>query len=155
MKVPVFASNSEVEIVHNDDHIEYSSRVQCMHSPTKKTFLASTYHLKGWLVLVTAIKNFEELWLKVSERNKMLNLETLENRKEQLCLKFAKSCQKTPKFSDIFPKNEKTHQMGLRNPKVFKVQHANTERFRKSAIIQMQHLLNDDTEKNRLQNAAE
>ena len=45
--------------------------------------------------------------------------------------------------------------MELRNPEVFKVQHANTERFRKSAIIQMQHLLNDDAEKNRLQNAAE
>ena len=85
----------------------------------------------------------------------MLNLETLENRREQLCLKFAKSCEKNPKFSDIFPKNEKIHQMELRNPEVFKVQHANTERFRKSAIIQMQHLFNDNAEKNRLLNTAE
>ena len=37
--------------------------------------------------------------------------------------------------------------MELRNPEVFQVIHANTERFRKSAIIYMQHLLNDDAEK--------
>ena len=90
--------------------------------------------------------------------NKSLNsikLDTLEDIIEQLCLKFAKSCQKNAKLSDIFPKNKKTHQMELRNPEIFKVQHANTERFKKSAIIHMQHLLNDDAEKNKLQHAAD
>jgi hypothetical protein len=37
-------------------------------------------------------------------------------------------------------KNIKTHSMELRNPEVFNVDHANTERFQKSAIIYMQHL---------------
>ena len=76
-----------------------------------------------------------------------LEIETLQDRREQLCLNFAKSCIKNPKFSDMFPENAKTHTMELRNPEVFQVKHANTERFRKSAIIYMQHLLNDDAEK--------
>ena len=76
-----------------------------------------------------------------------LEIETLQDRREQLCLNFAKSCIKNPKFSDMFPENTKTHTMELRNPEVFQVIHANTERFRKSAIIYMQHLLNDDAEK--------
>ena len=69
----------------------------------------------------------------------MLQLDTLEDRRDQLFLKFAKSCQKYPKFGDIYPKNIKTHQMELRNPK--------RERFRKSAIITMQHLIKYDAEK--------
>ena len=35
---------------------------------------------------------------------KKLDLETLNDRREQLCLNFAKSCMKNPKFSDMFPK---------------------------------------------------
>ena len=76
-----------------------------------------------------------------------LNIETLYNRREQLCLNFAKSCIKNPKFNNMFPKNTKTHSMEMRNPEVFNVNHANTERFRKSAMIYMQHLLNEDEEK--------
>ena len=40
--------------------------------------------------------------------------------------------------------------MELRNPEVFNVDHANTERFQKSAIIYMQHLLNEDEEKSNI-----
>ena len=75
-----------------------------------------------------------------------LELETLKDRREHLCLNFAKSCRKNPKFIDMFPENIKTHVMELRNPEVFQVTHANTERYKKSAIIHMQHLLNDDAE---------
>ena len=56
---------------------------------------------------------------------------------------------KNPKFSDMFPKNLKKHEMELRNSEEFNVDHANTERFRKSAIIYMQHLLNEDAEKSK------
>ena len=76
-----------------------------------------------------------------------LELETLYDRREQLCLNFAKTCVKNPKFNDMFPKNIKTHAMELRNPEIYNVEHANTERFRKSAVIHMQHLLNDDAMK--------
>jgi hypothetical protein len=44
----------------------------------------------------------------------------------------------------MFPKNERKHNMDIRNPEQFKVQHANTDRLLKSSIIYMQNLLNDD-----------
>ena len=76
-----------------------------------------------------------------------LQLQTLYDRRDTLCLNFAKGCTKNPKFSDMFPKNNKNHPMELRNPEQYQVIHANTERFRNSAIIHMQHLLNEDADK--------
>jgi hypothetical protein len=76
-----------------------------------------------------------------------LDMETLYERREQICLNFAKACVKNPKFSDMFPKNIKTHAMETRNPEIFNVNHANNERFKKSSIIYMQHLLNEDQQK--------
>ena len=43
-----------------------------------------------------------------------------------------------------YPRNIKMHNMETRQPDVFKVQHANTERLLQSSIIYMQNLLNDD-----------
>ena len=42
----------------------------------------------------------------------------------------------------MFQVNKKDHKMETRRPDKYEVQHANTERFRKSSIIYMQHLLN-------------
>ena len=50
-----------------------------------------------------------------------LEMETLNDRRDQLCLEFAKSCVKNPKFSDMFPKNTKTHIMETRHPETFDV----------------------------------
>ena len=78
-----------------------------------------------------------------------LGLEDLETRREQLCLDFAKKCIKHKKLSHMFPKSEKEHTMYTRKEEFYKVQHANTGRFQKSAIIYMQKLLNEDLQKNR------
>ena len=42
----------------------------------------------------------------------------------------------------MFPKYLKMHTMKTRNPEKFIVEHAKTERFKKSSIIYMQNLLN-------------
>ena len=42
----------------------------------------------------------------------------------------------------MFPLNDKRHRMDTRKPEKFKVMKAKTERFKKSAIIYMQNLLN-------------
>ena len=76
-----------------------------------------------------------------------LDIENLSDRRKHLCLSFAKKCVKNEKTKHMFPQNIKKHQMETRMPEKFKVQHANTERFRKSSIIYMQHLLNDDEPK--------
>ena len=74
---------------------------------------------------------------------KKLEMEKLTDRRKQLCLMFAKKCVKNPKTKHMFPQNDKKHSMETRTFEKFKVQHAHTERFKKSSIIYMQHLLNE------------
>ena len=73
-----------------------------------------------------------------------LCIESLVERRESLCLKFAKRCLKNEKAMKMFPLNDKKHQMNTRNAQKFKVEHANTGRFKTSAIIYMQNLLNEN-----------
>ena len=47
-------------------------------------------------------------------------------------------------LNDLFPENDKIHKMKTRAVKKYKVQHANTERLKKSSIIAMQKMLNHD-----------
>ena len=72
-----------------------------------------------------------------------LGLESLENRRKELCLNFAKKCLINKKVKHMFPENGKSHEMNTRNAEKFKVQFANTERLKKSPIIYMQNLLNE------------
>ena len=72
-----------------------------------------------------------------------LNLETLDERRVNLCLNFAQRSMKHPTMKKMFPLNEKIHLMGTRNPQKFKVQFAHNERLRKSPIVYMQNLLNE------------
>ena len=71
-----------------------------------------------------------------------LDMDSLNDRREKLCLTFAIKSAKNPKSKHMFPVNEKTHKMGTRRPEKFKVQHANTDRLKNSSIIYMQNLLN-------------
>ena len=77
-----------------------------------------------------------------------LNLNTLEQRRKQLCLNFAEDAVKYETMTDIFIKN-KCKQYDLRKHENFQVFQANTERKRKFAVIQMQHLLNENQETKR------
>ena len=75
---------------------------------------------------------------------KLLDLENLEDRRESLCLQFARKCLKNDKMKHLFPKNLKTHNMQTRYTEEFEKEHLNTERLRDSPIIYMQRLLNDE-----------
>ena len=77
-----------------------------------------------------------------------LDMEKLEDRRKQLCLNFAKKCVQNPKTKHMFQENKKKHNMKTRTTEKYKVDHAHTERLRKSSIIYMQHLLNEDELKN-------
>ena len=72
-----------------------------------------------------------------------LDLQTLESRREELCLNFALKCTKNTKMQHMFPLNSKTHSMNTRMEEKYEVKHANTDRLRNSAIIYMQNLLNE------------
>ena len=78
-----------------------------------------------------------------------IDLQSLEERRQELCLKFAKKCTQNVKVKDIFPQREKTHDMEMRNEERFIVNHAHTERLKNSAVPYMQRLLNEECKKNK------
>ena len=73
-----------------------------------------------------------------------LDMESLEQRRENFCLNFAIKCVKNPKTKGIFPKTIKAHPMETRKQEKFQVQHAHTERLKKSSVIYMQNILNQN-----------
>ena len=72
-------------------------------------------------------------------------IQTLFERRELLCLKFAKSCAKNNQTKHMFPENEsrKAYDVKTRFLGKYEVIQANTERLRSSAIPYMQNLLNN------------
>ena len=74
----------------------------------------------------------------------LLELDSLENRREFLCLKFAKKSLKNKKMKSVFIPNKKSHEMNTRNEFKFNINNANTTRLQNSPIIYMQRLLNED-----------
>ena len=74
---------------------------------------------------------------------KVLKLQSLRERREELCLKFAKKCLLVPKFRGMFPRNHCDHDMKKRSSENFLVKRGLTERMRRSAIPYMQRLLNE------------
>ena len=69
---------------------------------------------------------------------KKSSLESLVERRERLCLKFAKACTKNEMVKDIFPLNPVEYHVETRDREEFHVTMARTERLKKSAIPYMQ-----------------
>ena len=72
----------------------------------------------------------------------LLNLDSLETRRETLNLKFAQAGIKNDKLNDLFPTNERKHKMKTRKEEKYEVNFANTERLKTASIITMQKMLN-------------
>ena len=73
----------------------------------------------------------------------MLKLDTLDERRRKICLKFAQNCLKNEKVKSMFPLNFSKHKMKLRKTNKFKISKQRTKRYQKSAIPYMQELLNN------------
>ena len=71
-----------------------------------------------------------------------LHLKTLNTRRENLCLNFAKKCLRNKKLKNMFPKNNRSHSMKLRSEEIMKLKKRRTSRYEKSAIPYMKRLLN-------------
>ena len=71
-----------------------------------------------------------------------LRIESLYDRRESLCLKFAKKGLKLAQFKDMFPVMKPKHVMEKRKTNKFIVNSARTERYLKSSIPSMQRMLN-------------
>ena len=86
----------------------------------------------------------KERYINYKNALNVIGIDSLEQRREKLCLKFAKACVRHEKLSDMFPKSRKQHLMNKRGEDVFSVKRAKTERYKKSAIISMQKVLNTE-----------
>lgn len=73
----------------------------------------------------------------------VLSLETLSDRRDKLCLKFAKKCVSHPKAYSMFPMNPEPIHLTRFHEK-YRVQPARTSRLKNSAIPQLQRALNAD-----------
>ena len=96
---------------------------------TQKTFCK--------LVLKQKYKDYENSLL-------YLNLDSLKERRIILCLKFAKAGIKYDKMKDLLPEQDKHDNKKTRNHEKYKVNFAHTGRLKKSSIITLQNMLNDD-----------
>ena len=74
---------------------------------------------------------------------KVMNMETLDARREKLCMRFAKSCLRHDRMNSMFPMKT-SHSMIKRKTNKFIVNKAITERYKKSAIPYMQRMLNEE-----------
>ena len=72
----------------------------------------------------------------------LLDIETLKERREFLCLSFARKCLGIKHMKHLFPPNDGTHIMETRIHEHFEIFKANTSRLQNSPIIYMQTLLN-------------
>ena len=72
----------------------------------------------------------------------VLNIETLSDRREVLFKKFTLKCLQVDQMKNIFKEKTKIHPMTTRNTEQFEIFRTNTERFKKSAGIQMQNTIN-------------
>ena len=63
-----------------------------------------------------------------------LRMQSLRDRREQLCLKFAKNCLKIDKFRKFFPLNNKLHSMPTRHCEKYAAKKKSSERYAKSAL---------------------
>ena len=78
---------------------------------------------------------------------KELQIDSLQDRRESLCIKFAKKCLKVEKLRKMFPKKASMHKMLKRKFEFYRVNRTLTSRYLNSAIPQMQRLLNVDKKK--------
>ena len=77
----------------------------------------------------------------------MLNLDTLDERRRKICLKFAQNSLKNEKMKIKFPLNFPKHK--LRKTNKFEVSKQRTRRYKKTAIPYMEELLNNHQNKKR------
>ena len=85
--------------------------------------------------------------LPYNEALKILKLETLNKRRTNLCLRFAKNCLKNGKMKDLFPVKKYALKMKIRRKRKFKTKKYRTKRMEISSLPYMRALLNDENQK--------
>ena len=75
---------------------------------------------------------------------KYLHIDTLDQRRQKLCLSFAKKCIKLNNMKSLFPILKRKHDMETRLNMKYEVNMARSQKYKFSAIPQMQRMLNKE-----------
>ena len=76
----------------------------------------------------------------------LLDIMRLSERREIICLKFAKNSLKLNNFKKLFPKHKNLHDMKTSKQEKYSVSKSNGKRYAVSSIPSMQKMLNRDYE---------
>ena len=79
-----------------------------------------------------------------SETLKQLGIMRLSERREVICLKFAKNCLRLENFKKLFPVHISKHAMKTRHEEKYKISKFNGKRYANSAIPKMLNMLNKE-----------
>ena len=85
-----------------------------------------------------------------TETLKELNIMRLSERRELICLKFAKNSLRLNNFNQLFPRHRNEHDMEMRQQREYHVSMSHGKRYAISAIPSMQKLLNKDIKKQKM-----
>ena len=88
--------------------------------------------------------------MKVTETLKQLGIMRLSERREVICLKFAKNCLRLENFKKLFPMHVSKHGMKTRHEEKYQIGKSNGKRYANSAIPKMLQLLNKEHKEQKL-----
>ena len=126
----------------------YYSRIRCKldqsavvwNSSLTQKNVSDLERVQKSAVRIICGKNYESYSNTLSE----LGMKSLSERRNILCLKFAKKSLKVDNFGHLFPLNSKSHDMRTRKGNIYKVAKSYSKKYLQSAIPSMQRLLNKD-----------
>ena len=131
----------------------YYSRIRCKleqsavvwNSSLTQKNVSDLERVQKSAVRIICGKNYESYSDTLSE----LGMMRLSERRNILCLKFAKKSLKVDNFGKLFPLNSKSHDMKTRKSNFYKVSRSYSKRYLQSAIPSMQRQLNRDIKEQR------
>ena len=117
-------------------NLEFSSTL--WHSSLTQADRQDLERVQKAAVKVILGKNYESY----EQALGLVKIDSLNQRREKMALKFAKNGLKDLNFSKLFPLRKVNHLMGIRNSEKYLINHSKTKRYQVSAVPYLQGLLN-------------
>ena len=150
-------SNRRLRLLHNAAKFtrnkQHLKEIYMLHVRCKLEQAAPVWHHSITKSEISALERvqrsacriiFGDSYKSYEDSLEVLKIDSLEKRRNKLTLSFAKSCLKLEKMNKLFPMNESNHAMVRRNVEKFKVIKTKTERFKTSAVVNIQRMLNHE-----------
>ena len=108
-----------------------------------------TWDITSWQLHTAVRIIFGKPYDSYTQTLKDLDMVKLSERRDLICLKFAKNCLKIENFKKLFPVHKNLHDMETRQHEKYRIVRSFSKRYGVSAIPNMQKLLNKEHKKHR------